>query len=49
MVIRPGIGYLADLNITYPFRWDLIAMGVSLLVAAVVKKDAIGRSEDQKP
>jgi MFS family permease len=49
MVIRPGIGYLADLNITYPFRWDLIAMGVSLLVAAVVKKGAIGRSEDQKP
>ena len=32
MIIRPGIGYLADLNITYPFRWDLVAMGTSLLV-----------------
>jgi MFS family permease len=37
MLIRPGIGYLADLNITYPFRWDLLAMGASLLVAALMK------------
>jgi MFS family permease len=38
MLIRPGIGYLADLNITYPFRWDFIAFGVSLLVAFFYKR-----------
>jgi len=41
MIIRPGIGYLADLNITYPFRWDLIAMGLSLIVAAIMKKPKV--------
>jgi MFS family permease len=38
MLIRPGIGYLADLNITNPFRWDFLALGVSLLVAALARK-----------
>ena len=47
MLIRPGVGYLADLNITYPFRWDFLAMGLSLLVAALVK-GSVGKSEEQK-
>lgn len=45
MVIRPAIGYLADLNITYPFRWDFLAMGASLLVAALHKSAFSGKKE----
>ena len=37
MLIRPGIGYLADINITYPFRWDFLAFGASLLVEHAAK------------
>lgn len=46
MIIRPGIGCLADVNITYPFRWDLIAMGVSLVVAMLARRP-ISQAEDQ--
>ena len=29
MLLRPGVGYLADRNILYPFRLDIIVVGLS--------------------
>jgi MFS family permease len=38
MLLRPGVGYLADRNILNPFRLDIIVMGLSVLALVFYRK-----------
>ena len=48
MAVRPGMGFLADLNITYPFRVDIAVVGVGVLVV-MVAWGAIARPNTMDP
>ena len=38
VILRPGVGYLADLNILNPFRLDILVIGLSILGVFVFGK-----------
>lgn len=38
MILRPGVGYLADRNILYPFRLDIVVVGLSALAILLFGK-----------
>jgi MFS family permease len=41
MILRPGIGYLADRNILNPFRLDVVVVGLSTLAVLLVSKTVV--------
>ena len=38
MILRPGVGYLADRNILNPFRLDVVVVGLSVLAVVIFRK-----------
>ena len=44
VILRPGIGYLADLNILNPFRLDFLVVGLSSLAVLFFGKAITGKS-----
>ena len=50
MILRPGVGYLADRNILNPFRLDFVVVGVSVLSLVFFQKTlAKGRTTSSSP
>jgi len=41
MILRPGVGYLADRNILNPFRLDVVVVGLSTLTILLLRKTFI--------
>jgi MFS family permease len=41
MIVRPGVGYLADQNILNPFRLDIIVVGLSTLGVLLMSKKSV--------
>jgi MFS family permease len=48
MAVRPGMGFLADMDITYPFVVDIAVVGTGVL-AVLVGWRWIGRTEECEP
>jgi hypothetical protein len=49
MILRPGVGFLADLNILFPFQVDIFVVGSSVLAMIFWGKKILGVGEKGKP